>query len=341
VDSRDVATRDCAGCGAPNPEANRYCGSCGAALHAPCVACGHVNTPGNRFCGGCGGSLPDPPSDAPRSPEPTIASPEADPSGSTDPDLDAAAAIAPAPPAPIPAPSPLAEGMDPIARERELQNLLSKANLLRLRAQIRDARRTLDIALEVATTLDRTAAAPVHEQIGDMLAAEERWDAARDAYALANDADPTRASVERKLGAMILKARDEAALGRLGLAPETGADLEDMQNRLAVATAVSLVAPGAGHLLMRQWAKGAAFLICFLAASGFFLVSKQSVESAGPGRRARNTQTRTVGTGYATVLLAVGVYVACLLDLAAQSKRHQARKGNNPVPAGDRADWEV
>ena len=30
-----------------------------------------------------------------------------------------------------------------------------------------------------------------------------------------------------------------------------------------------------------------------------------------------------------------------LLDLAAQSKRHQARKGNNPVPAGDRADWEV
>jgi len=231
--------------------------------------------------------------------------------------------------------------MDAVARERELQNLLSKANLLRLRAQIRDARRTLDIALEVASTLHRSAAAPVHELIGDMHAAEERWDAARDAYSLANDADPTRASVERKLGAMILKARDEAALGRLGLQAQPEIDLEEIQNRLAVATAMSLVAPGAGHLLLRQWAKGAAFLACFLAASGFFLVSKQSVEAVGPGRRARNAQTRTVGTGYATVIVAVGVYVASLLDLAAQSKRNQARKRHNPVPAGDPADWEV
>ncbi|MFM7320095.1 MAG: DUF6677 family protein [Armatimonadota bacterium] len=329
----DGASRICVGCGATSPDGNRYCGACGAELPATCPGCGHGNPPGNRFCGGCGAAIappsPEPAPNADASPEP----PNPEPAPETPP--------APAPPPPIPEPSPLAEGMDAVARERELNNLLAKANLLRLRAQIRDARRTLDIALEVASTLHRSATAPVHELIGDMLAAEERWDAARDAYALANDADPTRASVERKLGAMILKARDEAALGRLGLSAEPEIDLEDVQNRLAVATAISLIAPGAGHLLLRQWAKGAVFLACFLAASGFFLASKQTVEIAGPGRRARNAQTRTVGTGYATVIVAVGIYVASLLDLAAQSKRNQARKRPNPVPAGDPADWEV
>jgi len=230
--------------------------------------------------------------------------------------------------------------MDAIARERELQALLAKANLLRLRAQIRDARRTLDIALELAHALPTVAASPVHEMIGDMLAAEERWEAARDAYALANDADPSRAGAERKLGEMILKAQDEAVLSKLGLsAPSPSAD--DVQDRLGVATFFSLLVPGSGHFWLRQWTKGSAFFVAFLMSLGFFAYTQNQIQLGGRPSRVGRVQTQTVGTGYAAIVVAVLVYVVCLVDLASQSKRHQAKRRPNPVPAGSREDWEV
>ena len=47
----------CEACGADNPTANRFCGSCGTPLAAACPACGQANPPTNRFCGRCGTPL--------------------------------------------------------------------------------------------------------------------------------------------------------------------------------------------------------------------------------------------------------------------------------------------
>ena len=47
----------CASCEFENPDANRFCGGCGAALNRTCAACASDNPPGFRFCGECGNPL--------------------------------------------------------------------------------------------------------------------------------------------------------------------------------------------------------------------------------------------------------------------------------------------
>jgi adenylate cyclase len=47
----------CTGCGHENPDGNRFCGGCGAALATACTSCAHPNPPDHRFCGACGASL--------------------------------------------------------------------------------------------------------------------------------------------------------------------------------------------------------------------------------------------------------------------------------------------
>ncbi len=47
----------CSICGADDPAANRFCGTCGALLGSGCPTCGAVNAPTNWFCRTCGSPL--------------------------------------------------------------------------------------------------------------------------------------------------------------------------------------------------------------------------------------------------------------------------------------------
>lgn len=47
----------CAQCGTPADEGQRFCGRCGQPLLAVCPECGYENPGGHRFCGGCGKAL--------------------------------------------------------------------------------------------------------------------------------------------------------------------------------------------------------------------------------------------------------------------------------------------
>ncbi len=60
--SKEVSLTEiaCPSCGAANPAAGRFCGSCGTSLARICPTCGAENPPGNRFCGTCGTSLAGP-----------------------------------------------------------------------------------------------------------------------------------------------------------------------------------------------------------------------------------------------------------------------------------------
>ena len=67
--SEQVSEIDCPSCGAPNPEGNRFCGSCGSEMERRCPSCGTANPIANRFCGACG---------TPLAPADAIAEPPAD-----------------------------------------------------------------------------------------------------------------------------------------------------------------------------------------------------------------------------------------------------------------------
>jgi predicted ATPase/class 3 adenylate cyclase len=47
----------CSNCGAENPDTNKFCGECGAALAATCPSCGSANPAEKKFCGECGTAL--------------------------------------------------------------------------------------------------------------------------------------------------------------------------------------------------------------------------------------------------------------------------------------------
>ena len=64
---------DCPSCGTENPDAAKFCDSCGMSLAAACARCGHRNRPTSRFCMECGGPLTGPAqsSTPPRVPAPS------------------------------------------------------------------------------------------------------------------------------------------------------------------------------------------------------------------------------------------------------------------------------
>ena len=47
----------CTACDRENPEGDRFCGGCGAALERICASCEDRNPAAHRFCGGCGQPL--------------------------------------------------------------------------------------------------------------------------------------------------------------------------------------------------------------------------------------------------------------------------------------------
>src|SRR5581483_7662447 len=71
VNVAGAAWMQCPQCQHDNPEAARFCNSCGAGLEARCPQCGQANPPGSRFCNGCGFRLVQPSSPTPVPPLPS------------------------------------------------------------------------------------------------------------------------------------------------------------------------------------------------------------------------------------------------------------------------------
>src|ERR1700739_4910289 len=66
----------CGRCTSENPDGNRFCNACGAALEKACGACGHANRAESRFCGNCGTPLSEPAAPPPRASAVTSYMPE-------------------------------------------------------------------------------------------------------------------------------------------------------------------------------------------------------------------------------------------------------------------------
>ena len=232
---------------------------------------------------------------------------------------------------------PMLDGTKLYAAEQEITRQIAQANLQRVRAQYTDARKTLRAIIQMYTNVPSALIAPAHELLGDLDASEQRWETALGHYRRAHAADPKRASSETKVGKMTVQIADEDAMKKLGLSVTPQVDVEEAQNQLAIATGISLVLPGAGHLLLKQFSKGLPLLAAFITAVSFSIITLEASKiETGAKTRVSKTATAQVAIG-----VAIFVYAGTLMDLMAQSKRKQVSKGINPVPAGDPKDWDI
>jgi hypothetical protein len=303
-----------------------------------CVTCGARNPRTNRFCGDCGGPIVFLETAA----APQTATPQTAPVVEQTP--------VPPPPA-APARPTVAIPDNPIARERELERLLTAANLNRVRAQLREARKTLDQALVIAEAISPKAAAPVHEQIGDMLAAEERWPEAKERYETAlklshND----RPSAERKLGEVTVHLSDLAAFERLG-GELQGEDIADIlrtprggKRNAGIAMLASLI-PGFGQFYCGAFIKGAILLGIFITA--LLVISLAPEKSSYLEMVFGTVMMKTVKGSFPAYLHVCGFaafasWLYSLVDAPFTAKSMSSENGPGVLaaPMGNRADWE-
>lgn len=318
----------CIACGRLFTSDDRYCVGCGAHRPSICTKCDVVNLADAKFCSQCAGVLAAQTFDVIRlqslglEPEPTSA------------------------PAPISEDTrPPLKNTDIYALERDVSRIVAKANLQRIRAQFRDARVTLRGAFDLNLQCPPYVLAPVHELLGDMDAGEQRWLTALEHYHRAFAADPKRVSAEVKIGRVTVQMADEIAMGRLGYLEQPVMSADEAQEKLALATGLSLVVPGAGHLIMRQFTKGVPLLVAFVTCVVILLITQERSIFEGSkaiGSRAILAQTQqTVSLHSGAFMFAIMIYAGCLIELAVQSRHYRAQKAINPVPAGSAKDWDV
>lgn len=342
----------CTSCGRLFGIGDRFCGSCGGPRPRVCTACSAVNLPDANFCSQCATKLTSedvvPAEQVATSEvavEPVVSdlnTPVVEPVSVPAAEPQSAEVVAEG----FASEKPMLEGTALFTAEQEITRQIAQANLQRVRAQYTDARKTLRAVIQTYTNVPSALIAPAHELLGDLDASEQRWETALDHYRRAHAADPKRASSESKVGKMTVQIADEEAMKKLGISATPVLDIEEAQNQLAVATGISLVLPGAGHLLLKQFTKGVPLLTAFITAVSISIATREAPQiNTGAKTRVSETiaaqaqQTHTMHL--AAIGVAIFVYAGTLMDLMAQSKRKQVSKGINPVPAGDPKDWDV
>ncbi len=252
--------------------------------------------------------------------------------------------------------------LSPAARDRERDRLLTLANVQRMRGQAREAGETLHQALALsdpnAGPGTRAADAPVHEMLGDLLAAEGEDEKARDAYDAAHKLDPARASAERKFAQMALRIADMKALAALGEAVRKGEAPPPEAVGLASSVAgkrspglallASLALPGFGQFYNGQFVKGAiclgVFLLTLLAVrlspdSGVLFAQITSLLAARPAPGAKGAVSPLL---WLLILVSAATWLYALADaVTTAGKGSKPGGGGSGGPPLDKTGWEV
>ena len=265
--------------------------------------------------------------------------------------------------APVPEPLPVAppRPLDPAARERERDRLLTLANVHRMRGQTREAGSALQQALALGGPGDgpgtKAADAPIHEMLGDLLAAQGEDEAARDAYDNAHQLDPARASAERKFAQMTLRLADMKALAALGEAVRKGeapppdvvglASSAGGKRSAGLALLASLALPGFGQFYNGQFVKGAICLGVFLLTlaavrlspdSGTLFAQITSLLAARPAPGAKGTVSPLL---WLLILASGATWLYALADAVTTAGKGAKPGGGISGPTVDKSGWEV
>ena len=241
--------------------------------------------------------------------------------------------------------------LDARQRETELQRLLTRANIERMRALIVAAGKTLDEAESLAATVGPKSIAQVQEQRGDLLAMEERWESARDCFDSARKNDPTRALAEKKYAEMTVKLADEEAFKRLGGAILQGDSIPELlsgpragKKNPAVAMLASAMVPGLGQVLSGQFTRGAICMGVWIVCLGWIGLSKDHDALLGMLAGFFNAKAGAKipkEISVVTWMALVGVIVAwfySVFEAPVSASKTTHLEGNRNL--GDKSGWE-
>ena len=337
----------CAACGTDNPQAMRFCGNCGQPLTPPPVPLPEAERGSSETS-----ELPPlPERPSLETPPPLLGLPLSTSGRGTGGGVTPTAL-----PAPTTSVAP-AIPADPIARERERDRLLTLANVQRMRGQANDARQTLQNALLL---VDGRAAAPIYELMGDLLATDEKWADAQEAYNEAHIADPARASAERKYATMTLRIADTKAERSIADAMMRGESIADLmvsttaqnggrgKRNAGMAMFLSVIVPGFGQFYNGDVMKGVILVGIFLADllllaltpdKNIFTRKIAAIFALSAGKYA-NQPVSALAIFAGLVLVAVWLY--SIVDapfMAAKTANTDSAEGGKPVV--DKTGWEV
>ncbi|MCS7192844.1 MAG: tetratricopeptide repeat protein [Armatimonadetes bacterium] len=141
-------------------------------------------------------------------------------------------------------------------RDEQLERILTRANIERVRGNFSVAKSLLEQALQKAP--DR---ADIHELLGDVHKATGNLKSALECYKKSKELDPSRRSAEEKFAATLLEINQPSL-------PEEVPFLPKNPNYAAI---FSAFLPGAGQIYNEQWFKGFIMLTVTLSSLGYFL----------------------------------------------------------------------
>lgn len=198
------------------------------------------------------------------------------------------------------------------AEMRQAEQLLREASMLRRREKYADAIVKCREALAL-TPKD----APALELLGDLYQGVAQVNTALAAYKRATEADPKRASAERKYGDLLMRQQSWGG----------GADPEAVPKNGLVASLISLVVPGAGQIYNGEILKGLFFLTCTLVSLFIIFWSPWGLNGKQKG-----VSTPLVGTLiFFSILYLMAVADANMVARGVKSRR-RSRSGGG---------WEV
>ncbi len=208
------------------------------------------------------------------------------------------------------------------------EQLLREANLLRRREKYREAEAKCREALAL---VPKYAAAL--ELLGDLLQGVARVDEALAAYKRATEADPKRATAERKYADLLMRQQNWAAI-----------DLEAVQKKPWVSVLLSLLLPGAGQIHNGETIKGllliAGTALCFLGWILFGSLGAPVTSGAKQPAPAPKASRRGQAINWGTMIpLVIGsaIYIYALIDANAGAQRASFLGAR----VGGKTGWEV
>ncbi|HEV2472901.1 MAG TPA: hypothetical protein VGS41_09565 [Chthonomonadales bacterium] len=198
-----------------------------------------------------------------------------------------------------------------VAEARQAEQLLREAHALRRREKYAEAEARCRQALEL-TPKDAAAL----EMLGDILQGVAKVNEALAAYKRATQANPNRATAERKYGDLLMRQENW-----------TGLNLESAAREPKRGVILSLIFPGAGQIHNGEYAKGIFFILAEAVCAYVALWSKwRVVLKAAHGALAPNV------INSAAIVIGASIYIASLIDVLSVSR--SSRKGGS-------AGWEV
>lgn len=230
---------------------------------------------------------------------------------------------------PLPAQEPEATAQP--APKRELDPVtLEKVERLLARYRIESARGNREMGAQYLKEAQELApeASAVLEVLGDDAAARRQHKDAIEFYRQAKDADPKNVSADRKHADLVF--RTQAAAASAGIS-----EFENVASAKS-ATVLSIFVPGLGHMVTGQMGKGLGYLLVWVGALVWFILTPNGIQGLVAMVSNRSEPKLNVLV-FVPIFIALVTWLAAMIDMNSRSKTltRGLGKSGGPKPPVD------